>query len=327
MRPRVDRRDELERIDPPVYFSLLADVDVPDRGGLVRCPLSGPEDRTPSCSASADPERGWSCPMTDRSVAHVQPPPGPAERDNTRATKSGATAKLAIAELTPPVIQDLQARYPHCPPEMIRTQAARLVALELAGRWVGDRGSIVLNTRGAVPDLVRRFFEWSARSDRWFEKCEAEARERQASTGLFAAQLHELEQGQVQDAVEEAAHDAMLPEGGRGETLAAATFRTSAVEPVEHPRTMRAVLWRAGPMARRSCPRAPGRRLSGRPASSGQRLRLGASAGRVLASRGVVPRGLAVWQASDRLGRPRRWLSAIAAGSAAKRVARRTRRL
>lgn len=51
--------DVLLRVPPPVYFEVLARVDVPLKGGNIHCPLH--DDRTPSCRVYAEPERGWIC--------------------------------------------------------------------------------------------------------------------------------------------------------------------------------------------------------------------------------------------------------------------------
>jgi hypothetical protein len=60
-RREVDPTDALGSIAPPVYLGLLCGVDVPDRGGMVRCPLPDHEDRTPSCYVYADAAAGWYC--------------------------------------------------------------------------------------------------------------------------------------------------------------------------------------------------------------------------------------------------------------------------
>jgi CHC2-type zinc finger protein len=49
----------LDEILPPDYFRVLAGIDVPERGGMVLCPLH--EERTPSCQVYATAERGWHC--------------------------------------------------------------------------------------------------------------------------------------------------------------------------------------------------------------------------------------------------------------------------
>jgi hypothetical protein len=54
-----DHPDAYKAIPPPVYFALLAVIDVPAGGGLVCCPAH--EDRDPSCSVGARPEQGWRC--------------------------------------------------------------------------------------------------------------------------------------------------------------------------------------------------------------------------------------------------------------------------
>ena len=52
--------DPLRLIPPPVAFEILFGLEVP-RSGFVRCPLPGHDDRTPSCKAFADPDRGFYC--------------------------------------------------------------------------------------------------------------------------------------------------------------------------------------------------------------------------------------------------------------------------
>ena len=53
--------DPYKRIPPPAYFEALAGISVPPRGGLVHCPARWHQDRHPSCSVGADPQRGWCC--------------------------------------------------------------------------------------------------------------------------------------------------------------------------------------------------------------------------------------------------------------------------
>ncbi len=53
--------DMLATIAPPVYVRLLTGADVPDRGGMIRCPLPDHEDRTPSCYVYPEAEAGWYC--------------------------------------------------------------------------------------------------------------------------------------------------------------------------------------------------------------------------------------------------------------------------
>lgn len=53
-----DDHDPLRQIPAPVYFALLAGINVPPRGGLVRCPAH--DDEHPSCSVSAA-EPLWTC--------------------------------------------------------------------------------------------------------------------------------------------------------------------------------------------------------------------------------------------------------------------------
>jgi RepB DNA-primase from phage plasmid len=54
-------KDDARRIPPPAYFRLLAGVEVPERGGDVRCPLPGHDEQHPSCRVYPTPERGWVC--------------------------------------------------------------------------------------------------------------------------------------------------------------------------------------------------------------------------------------------------------------------------
>ena len=58
-RRRVAHEDPYKRIPPPEYFELLAGIEVPVRGGLLRCPAH--QDENPSCSVGADATRGWCC--------------------------------------------------------------------------------------------------------------------------------------------------------------------------------------------------------------------------------------------------------------------------
>ena len=53
--------DDARRVPPPVYFRLLAGVEVPERGGDVRCPLPDHDEQHPSCRVYPTPERGWVC--------------------------------------------------------------------------------------------------------------------------------------------------------------------------------------------------------------------------------------------------------------------------
>jgi hypothetical protein len=53
--------DPLLEIPPPAYFEVLVGEFVPERGGMIRCPLPGHEDREPSCRVYGEPERGWTC--------------------------------------------------------------------------------------------------------------------------------------------------------------------------------------------------------------------------------------------------------------------------
>jgi RepB DNA-primase from phage plasmid len=54
-------QDDARRIPPPVYFRVLAGVDVPDGGGDVRCPLPDHDEEHPSCRVYATADRGWVC--------------------------------------------------------------------------------------------------------------------------------------------------------------------------------------------------------------------------------------------------------------------------
>lgn len=61
-RERTARGDDpLLEVPPPVYFEALTGAEVPEHGGIIRCPLPGHEDRHPSCRVYAEPERGWYC--------------------------------------------------------------------------------------------------------------------------------------------------------------------------------------------------------------------------------------------------------------------------
>lgn len=53
--------DELQRIAPPAYFLALAGVRVPERGGIVKCPLRDHEDAYASCQVYGEAEQGWWC--------------------------------------------------------------------------------------------------------------------------------------------------------------------------------------------------------------------------------------------------------------------------
>jgi hypothetical protein len=53
--------DDARRVPPPVYFRLLAGVEVPECGGDVRCPLPDHDEQHPSCRVYPTPERGWVC--------------------------------------------------------------------------------------------------------------------------------------------------------------------------------------------------------------------------------------------------------------------------
>jgi hypothetical protein len=53
--------DELALIPQPAYFLALADVGVPDAGGMVRCPLPDHDDARASCRGFGEAEQGWWC--------------------------------------------------------------------------------------------------------------------------------------------------------------------------------------------------------------------------------------------------------------------------
>jgi hypothetical protein len=53
--------DDARQVPPPVYFRLLASVEVPERGGDVRCPLPDHNEENPSCRVYPSAERGWVC--------------------------------------------------------------------------------------------------------------------------------------------------------------------------------------------------------------------------------------------------------------------------
>jgi hypothetical protein len=65
--PALARRRELPGDDPagdiapPVYFRILAAIDVPERGGHVACPLPDHRDDVASCRVYSSPEEGWRC--------------------------------------------------------------------------------------------------------------------------------------------------------------------------------------------------------------------------------------------------------------------------
>lgn len=63
VRRRLERNalDDARRVPPPVYFRLLASVDVPERGGDVRCPLPDHDEQNPSCRVYPGAEQGWVC--------------------------------------------------------------------------------------------------------------------------------------------------------------------------------------------------------------------------------------------------------------------------
>jgi hypothetical protein len=53
--------DDARQVPPPVYFRLLAGVEVPERGGDVRCPLPDHDEQNPSCRVYPTADRGWLC--------------------------------------------------------------------------------------------------------------------------------------------------------------------------------------------------------------------------------------------------------------------------
>jgi hypothetical protein len=55
------QEDELALIPPPSYFLALADVRMPDGGGIVRSPLPDHDDAYASCQVYAEAEQGWWC--------------------------------------------------------------------------------------------------------------------------------------------------------------------------------------------------------------------------------------------------------------------------
>jgi hypothetical protein len=54
-------RDVLGEIRPPEYVQALCRVEVPERGGTIRCPLPGHDERTGSFHVYDDAARGWFC--------------------------------------------------------------------------------------------------------------------------------------------------------------------------------------------------------------------------------------------------------------------------
>jgi hypothetical protein len=58
--------DDARQVPPPVYFRLLAGVEVPERGGDVRCPLPDHDEQNPSCRVYPTAEQGWCCFGCDR---------------------------------------------------------------------------------------------------------------------------------------------------------------------------------------------------------------------------------------------------------------------
>jgi hypothetical protein len=59
-RRAVDHADAYKRISPIEYAELLGGL-TPDRGGYVRCPMTGHEDRHPSAHVGRTAEEGWYC--------------------------------------------------------------------------------------------------------------------------------------------------------------------------------------------------------------------------------------------------------------------------
>jgi hypothetical protein len=55
-----DRCDDLLAIPPPLYVELLTGIVV-GPSGMIRCPFSGHEDRSPSCRVYTEAERGFYC--------------------------------------------------------------------------------------------------------------------------------------------------------------------------------------------------------------------------------------------------------------------------
>jgi hypothetical protein len=53
--------DELVLVDPPAYFRALCALEVPEAGGMIRCPLPDHDDSHSSCQVFAEAERGWWC--------------------------------------------------------------------------------------------------------------------------------------------------------------------------------------------------------------------------------------------------------------------------
>jgi hypothetical protein len=58
--PRDLRDDVLDTIPPSEYVEALTGESVP-HSGVIRCPLPGHDDRTPSFQVYRDPGRGWYC--------------------------------------------------------------------------------------------------------------------------------------------------------------------------------------------------------------------------------------------------------------------------
>jgi hypothetical protein len=53
--------DELQLIAPPVYFGALCGLQVPEDGGMVKCPLPDHDDAYASCQVYGEAEQGWWC--------------------------------------------------------------------------------------------------------------------------------------------------------------------------------------------------------------------------------------------------------------------------
>jgi hypothetical protein len=53
--------DELQLIAPPAYFLALCGLQVPEGGGMIKCPLPDHEDAYASCQVFGEAEQGWWC--------------------------------------------------------------------------------------------------------------------------------------------------------------------------------------------------------------------------------------------------------------------------
>jgi hypothetical protein len=56
-----EEHDVLGEIRPPEYVQALCRVEVPERGGTIRCSLPGHDERTGSFHVYDDAARGWYC--------------------------------------------------------------------------------------------------------------------------------------------------------------------------------------------------------------------------------------------------------------------------